>query len=637
MSPLENPNITLGTAGHVDHGKTELIKFLTGCDTDRLKEEKERGLSIDLGFAPCTIMQKQLGIVDVPGHEDFIRTMVAGASCMDGVILVVAADDGVMPQTREHLEIVELLGVRHGVVALTKIDLVDDGGVELARLELGEFLETTSLRDAPIIEMCSLTGEGFDEFYEALARLVDSIEAKSTEGVFRLPIDRSFSVRGYGTVVAGVPVSGSAGVGDEVELLPQGQKGVIRGIEVYGEPAERVVAGQCAALNVRHWQHDEIARGDTAATPGVFTPGEWFAAELSLLPHETVFVRNGDRVKLHTGTSEVQAALYLMEGNRIVGGQDTLVQFRAAQPLVAAPGDRFIIRSLTPPRTIGGGRIVEALRRRLRRTKEGVREDLAERASALSSPTDIVEYCVRTADRLLADADAVAKRAKLTRRQTLESLAALTDAGRTYRLPSGKYVHTETVEAIGMRVSEALAQYHAQHPTSRGMPLAELVEALDAPEELVTHTVDVLADGGGIAAVDGLIARAEHRVTESPQQQRVLEAVGAALREGRFRPPSVDGISKQTGLPEEEVRWALDILMERGEVIEVEDQLLFHAEAVEEARQMLADYIRNEGGLESVKYKYLLDTTRKYAIPLLDYFDRVGVTVRQGYTRFLRE
>ena len=246
--PLAQPNITLGTAGHIDHGKTSLVKFLTGCETDRLKEEKERGMSIDLGFAPCTIGDLEVGIVDVPGHENFVKTMVAGASGMDGVILVVAADDGVMPQTREHLDILTLLGIRHGMVALTKIDRVDGEYLELVRFELEEFLRGTFLQVARILPVSNLTGQGYEPFYDALADLIRSIRPKRTDGVFRMPVDRAFSAAGYGTVVAGIPVAGSAHAGDEVLLLPQGIVGRIRQIQVYGRSSDTVMAGQCAAL-----------------------------------------------------------------------------------------------------------------------------------------------------------------------------------------------------------------------------------------------------------------------------------------------------------------------------------------------------------------------------------------------------
>ncbi len=344
--PGSQINITLGTAGHIDHGKTALVKLLTGCDTDRLKAEKERGISIDLGFAPCTVGDLEIGIVDVPGHENFIKTMVAGACGMDAVMLVVAADDGVMPQTREHMEILTLLGVRHGFVALTKIDRVEAEHREMVREETRGFLQDTFLADAPICPISSITGEGFDEFYATLTHLLDSVQPKPLDGIFRLPVDRAFSARGYGSVVAGVPVSGSIGIDEELVLLPEGSLSTIRQIEVYGRASEIVKAGQCAAINVRHWDAKRIRRGHVVTLPGYFTPQQWFVGRLRLLPHERVSLKNAAQLKFHTGSSEVTATVYLLEDNRLEAGQQCLAQFYTGTPLVAGPGDHFIIRSL---------------------------------------------------------------------------------------------------------------------------------------------------------------------------------------------------------------------------------------------------------------------------------------------------
>ncbi len=410
---LQQVNITLGTAGHIDHGKTALVKCLTGCETDRLKEEKERGMSIDLGFAPCKIADMQVGIVDVPGHENFIKTMVAGASGMDGVILVVAADDGVMPQTREHLEILTLLGIRHGIVALTKIDRVEPEHREGVCADLANFLRGTFLQDSPILPVSNVTGEGFDRFLEALWDLVRKIEPKRTDGVFRMPLDRAFSVQGYGTVVSGIPVAGSAHTGDEVVLLPHNIAGRIRRIEVYGQTSDTVMAGQCAALNVGHWDQRIIRRGDTLALPGYFAPQEWFVCQLRLLPRDKLFLKSGSEVKFHTGTSDVAAMFYPLKGNHMEGGHEDLIQVRTKTPLVAGPGDYFILRTPSPVRTIGGGRIIEAVDRRLKGSRPHVYEDLQERAEAVFDETRFVEYCIRRAESPAQSPQAVAARAKV--------------------------------------------------------------------------------------------------------------------------------------------------------------------------------------------------------------------------------
>ncbi len=395
---MQQINITLGTAGHIDHGKTALVKCLTGCETDRLKEEKERGMSIDLGFAPCKIADMQVGIVDVPGHENFIKTMVAGASGMDGVILVVAADDGVMPQTREHLEILTLLGVRHGIVALTKIDRIASerreerigrSGQFPARHFFGRGPDSSSLkRDRRGIRSLSgiALGPGSGDKAQADRRRVSHAAGSS---IFRTRLrDR----RGRH------PGLRFAHVGDEVVLLPENLAGRIRRIEVYGQASDAVMAGQCAAINVGHWDHRAIRRGDTLTLPGYFAPQEWFVCMLRLLPRDKLFLKSGAEVKFHTGTSDVAAMFYPLKGNHMEGGAEGLIQVRTKTPFVAGPGDYFIIRTPSPVRTIGGGRIVEAVDRRLKGSRPGVYEDLQQRAEAVLDERRFVEYCVRRAE-----------------------------------------------------------------------------------------------------------------------------------------------------------------------------------------------------------------------------------------------
>ena len=633
---LEHPNITLGTAGHIDHGKTELIKFLTGCDTDRLKAEKERGMSIDLGYAPCTLANMQVGIVDVPGHEHFVKTMVAGAAGMDGAILVVAADDGVMPQTREHLDILTLLGVRHGVVALTKIDKVDADHQELATEELIDFLRGTFLEDAPVLPVCNLTGEGFEDFYRALADLVGAIRPKRTDGVFRVPVDRAFSARGHGTVVAGIPVSGSAREGDEIVLLPQGIEGRIRSIEVYGDKSDVVRAGQCAALNVRHWEQGTIKRGNVIAEPGYFEPSEWYVCAIRLLPHERLALKNGARARFHTGTSEQTAAVYLVEGSRLHGGEESIIQVRLSDPLVAGPGDPFILRSLSPVATIGGGTVVEAMARRQKRNRPGIARDLARRAAAAGSDRDFVEYCVRTADGLVADEASLSRRAKLPRALLSEVLGELARDGRITGVAGERYAHADTLSEAAEAVTAALTDFHTASPAAPGMERAALADATALPRAVLDAAVARLLAVGGVTEDGGRLALPEHTVSFSPEEQRLLDGLEAAFRDAGFRPPSPDAAVEQTGADRRKGQWALKTLLAHDRLVEVADGLVFHREAVDGAREALVDYIRREGRLESVKFKYLLDTSRKYAIPLLDYFDRVGVTSRVGHTRHLK-
>ncbi len=630
-------NITLGTAGHIDHGKTALVKLLTGCDTDRLKEEKERGISIDLGFAPCTVGDLEIGIVDVPGHEHFIKTMVAGACGMDAVLLVVAADDGVMPQTREHLEILTLLGVRHGFVALTKIDRVEPDYRQLVQEETRAFLQNTFLAQAPICPISSITGEGFDEFYQTLTGLLAALRPKPLDGVFRLPVDRAFSARGYGTVVAGIPVCGSIGLDGELVLLPDGQLSSIRQIEVYGRSSEVVKAGQCAAICVRHWDAKRIRRGHVVTLPGYFTPGQWFVGRLQLLPHEQIALKNGSPLKFHTGTSEVTATAYLLEGNRAEAGDVCLAQFCTSAPLVAGPGDPFIVRSLSPVRTIGGGVIIEGLDRKLKRTAPGLLDDVRRRCDAIAEPHRFVEYAVRRAPSHAAGEADLAVRTKTRPADLRAILAGLTDAGLVWPIAPGLFIHRDTVVELSRRVADLIAQFHRDSPGSVGISLDQLRERLPLDRPLLDHVLTKMKAAGQLVERNAFWAAPGHAAVFAGDDAAHVEAIEALFREAWYRPPGIDEVCQKTGIKPADVRRLLKMLVEHQRLVRVDADTLFHSEAVDAARDLLVDFIRKEGRLESVKFKYLLDTSRRFAIPLLDYLDTLGITRRDGHTRYLKD
>jgi selenocysteine-specific elongation factor len=634
--PAQQINITLGTAGHIDHGKTALVKLLTGCDTDTLKEEKERGMSIELGFAPCVIANLEVGIVDVPGHEHFIKTMVAGATGMDGVILVVAADDGIMPQTREHLDILTLLGLEHGIIALTKIDRVPPERLAAVQEDLRQFLCGTFLEAAPILPISNVTGEGLDGFVKALQALVRSIRPKTAEGVFRLPVEKIFSIKGHGTVVTGIPLAGAAKLGDEIVLLPQGLPGRITSLQVYGREADTVLAGQCAAVNVRHWDAKAVHRGNTITVPGFFAPAEWYACRLRLLAREKFSLKHAAEVKFHTGTSEVLGTVYLMQGDRASAGEECLVQLRLDEPLIAGPGDRFILRTASPPATIGGGIIVEATPRRLKRNQPEVQQDLAARAQAVLGAKGFVEYCLRTAESVAATEAEVAYRSKTPPARLREILKELVAAGRAALLAPGLYVHTETARQAEQRVAGLLGDFHKQSPQSPGMELDALVAASGMAKNVLESLLARLKAAGKTAERSGRFALATHRETFADKDRQAMERVEALFRERLFSPPGTAEAAAGARISDPEAARIVRLLLEHQRLVQVTPDILFHAEAVERARAIVVDFIRKEGQMESVKMKYLLDTTRKFAIPMLDHLDRIGVTRAVGHTRYLR-
>jgi selenocysteine-specific elongation factor len=636
VMPVEQINVTLGTAGHIDHGKTALVKLLTGCDTDRLKEEKERGMSIDLGFAPCTIGDLEVGIVDVPGHENFIKTMVAGATGVDAVLLVVAADDGVMPQTREHLDILTLLGVRRGFVALSKIDRVDREHRELVLAITRDFLRGTFLEDAPICPLSSITGEGFDALYETLCRLIATVSPRQLDGVFRLPVDRAFSSRGFGTVVTGIPVCGSARVDDEVALLPAGRTGRIRQIEVYGRASDAVRAGQCAAINMRHWDAGAIRRGQVLTLPGYFEPQDWFTARLRLLAGTKLTLKSGSQVRLHTGTSDVPVTAYLLETDRMVSGSEGLVQFRVPAGLVAGPGDPFIVRLLSPARTIGGGLLLEGGTRRLKRNRPAMIEPLRQCAEAVGHQKRFVAYAVRTAPAGAAAVPELSTRTK-TRPETLGNLLReLASEGAVAELAPGLFIHRDVLGDLSARALEHVAGFHKRSPESPGMAPDELQATLKLDKPVFAGLMSHMQAGGRLTERNGLLALPGHSAMFQGNDARYAEIVETLFVARPFQPPSIDALTADTGADRATIERIVTVLRQHKRLVRVEGGILFHRSAVERARELLVEFLRREDRLESVKFKYLLDTTRKFAIPLLDYFDRTGVTRRVGNTRFLK-
>jgi len=629
-------NITLGTAGHIDHGKTALIKCLTGCDTDHLKAEKERGMSIDLGFAPCSVSGLEVGIVDVPGHENFIKTMVAGASGIDGAIFVIAADDGVMPQTREHLDILTLLGVKYGVVALTKVDCVDQQRVGNVTAEVKDFLVGTFLEDAPILPVSGITGQGFDVFYEALKELVGTIEPKRTDGAFRLPVERTFSVKGYGTVVTGIPVAGTAKIGEAMTLFPHGIKGRIKAIQVYKRDSEIAMVGQCAALNVPQWDYKTIKRGNVVTLGEYFQPQQWYLCKLRILPHIKSPLKNGTKIKFHTGTSEIVATVYLLEESRATAGSDCLVQIRLNEPVVAAPHDRFILRTLSPVQTIGGGMIVEALPEKLRRNNPQTVQDAHDRARAVLADKDFIEYCIKTAEAFAVTETELSIRTKILPERLKAIIAELVQQDNVLYLDSKLYIHTETADNVQKQLLNIVSDFHHSKPESPGLTIEQFYEASQLKKAVFDGLLNLLISQDKLIERKHRLALPEHQETFSDDEQKILQNIESLFRERPFNPPKFEEVIEQTAAAPEKVQKILQILIEQERLVRVDNDLFFHSEAIEQARQKLTSFINKEGKLESVKFKYLLDTTRKFAIPLLDYFDRIGVTRRVGYTRYLK-
>ncbi len=635
---MEIQPIVIGTAGHIDHGKSTLVRALTGVNPDRLKEEQDRGLTIDLGFAPLTLPDgRKVGIVDVPGHERFIRNMVAGASGIDLVVLVVAADDGVMPQTREHLQIMELLGVRRGFVALTKVDLVDDELVELAEADVHEAVASTFLADAPVMRVSGTTGEGMDALRDVLFTMAAETEPRSAEGVFRMPVQRVFSKAGLGTVVTGIPVSGEVKVGDSLQVLPSGAKGKVRGLQAYKEKTDRGRAGHSTAINLADVDRGQVKRGDVVATPNFFAPQRMIAARLTTLADLGRPVTNRMPIRLHTGTADPPGEVVLLDRDEIEPGGSGLVQLRLDEPVVCAPGDRFVLRMLSPVFTLGGGQVLEESRYRLKRFKGFVLEELSRQEESLDSPVALLESILARGGEGLHTVDELAVAMKRSRQATAELLDELAGAGRAVAPREGRWIHPDRLESALARVRAALDDFFRDEPHRLLVDVIEVRRRSGIDEAMLKVLLEVEEQRGGLELLPGGRLKPAGREGELDPELKTLGAeIEKRLVAARFQPPSTEELAAVCGADEPATRRALEHLVDRGVADHVGGGLHLSAACVEEAREAVVQNCERNGQLMIPELRDELGTSRKYLIPLLEALDARGVTLRQGGHRVLK-
>ncbi len=454
--------------------------------------------------------------------------------------------------------------------------------------------------------------------------------------MFRVPLDRAFSAKGFGAVVAGIPVAGAATLGDELVLLPQNARGRVKRIEVYGHDSDTVRAGQCAAINLGHCDAKEVGRGDVLTLPDYFAPSEWYLARLRLLPGETVKLKNGSEVRFHTGTSDVSATLYFLDREEPRAGSEHTIQVRVHRPVVAGPGDAFILRALSPVRTVGGGTIIEAEERRLNRNRPGLLDDLAARHAAVGQDAAFVEYSVRHAPKLVIGEVEIARRAKVLRPRLQEVLGELIRGQKVLAAGGALYLHRQTADEAGSALCRLLTEHHRQSPESPGMTIEQVRQATAWEKPVLDAVLALLKTAGRIAERNQRLALAEHRPVFQDEDAARLTAIEELYQRQPFSPPSAEEAARTLSLTPQIMNRLLGALKEHQRLIDVGEGMLFHADAVARARQLLVEHIQKEGRLESVQFKYLVETTRKFALPLLDYFDRVGLLRRAGNTRYLK-
>ena len=623
--------VVVGTAGHIDHGKSSLVRRLTGIDPDRLPEEKDRGLTIDLGFAPMQLPGGELvGIIDVPGHEKFIRNMVAGASGIDLVVLVVAADDSVMPQTLEHLSIMTILGVQRGIIAINKIDLVDEEMLELVEEEIRDTVKGTFLEDAPMMRVSAETEAGIDELREAVVSMIDELPSRETDGVFRLPIQRVFSAKGHGTVVTGVPVSGSVSKDDRLEILPGEHKGRVRGLQAYKVTVDRARAGHSTAINLADVNYKDLTRGMVAATPGYFTATEMLEVSLRALPSLPNALTHRMPIRFLQGTMEAVGRLYLLDCTTLEPGEEAVAQIRLEEPVVVAPGDRFVLRQTSPMITLGGGEILDRSRWRLKTGKDFVVESVRRKMSALDSPQDYLRSLLRDALLEIHTTEELSRRMTITQDQVSQYLQELAEAGDLKALPGDRWLVREGIRMAGERITGAIEAAFREDPYRVSVKALEIRDALRLEETFLEAVYQQLVEEervhrlrGGRLSLPGY----EPPIPEGERQ--ALEKYRNYLSEHLFEAARNEDLAPMLGTSEALIGKLQSLLVDRGELVRLTPDVVLLEEAILEAVRRLAAHHETAGPFSAAEAKDLLGTTRKFAIPLLEYLDKQGWTRRR--------
>ena len=632
--------IILGTAGHIDHGKTSLIKAVTGIDTDRLKEEKERGITIELGFAALDLPSGQhLGIVDVPGHEKFVKNMVAGATGIDIVVMVIAADEGVMPQTREHLEICTLLGVQHGMVAVTKIDMVDEEWLELALEDIRDFVKGTFLQDAPIVTLSAVTEEGIPEFIQALDELAAKIPERPPSDLFRLPIDRVFTMKGFGTVITGSLISGRVKVGETIMIYPSGITSKVRGIQVHNRSAEEAEAGMRTAINFQGLEKEAISRGDVLSKPAVLMASYMVDVSLHYLASNKKPLKNRSRVRFHTGTSEVLGNLILLDRDELPPGEDSVAQLRLDSAAALVKDDRFVIRSYSPVVTIGGGKVLNPIPTKHKRFKPVTVAGLKQLSN--QPPEAVIAFHIQASDLQGLSFAHLKVMTNMPDRQlesTLQSLLSnktLIQVDKENRI----YIHHNCFKTLKDEFQSHLADYHRAHPLKPGMSKEELKTKFPPflSSKLFNLTLNQMVKEKQIAQEENTVRLTSHTISLGSKQTDVKNKILETYLQAGLQPPYFKELAKSIDADPKRSKDILMHLVNQGDIIKVKADLYFHAATIEKLKQKLVAYLEARGEINTPQFKDMTGVSRKYVIPLAEYFDSTNVTLRVGDVRKLRK
>jgi selenocysteine-specific elongation factor len=619
-------HIILGTAGHIDHGKSSLVKALTGIDPDRLKEEKERGITIDIGFADLVYPESDLtvGIVDVPGHEKLIRNMLAGAGGIDLVLLVIAADEGIMPQSREHLSICNLLKIKSGLIAVTKSDLVEKEWLSLIHDEIRDFVKGTFLEGSPLVTVSSKTGEGLDLLKEKIRDISLTITPKTSDGLFRLPIDRVFTLKGFGTVITGTAISGKVSVEDPLEILPSNIETKVRGLHSHGRSIATAYAGQRVAINLQGVEKEDLKRGDVAVVPSRFTPTKKLNVFLHLLP-DSPLLKNKSLVHFYAGTSETVARVILYEREELKAEEDAYCQFRLHDPVVVMSGDRYIIRRFSPLETLGGGEVLDPTPLR-RRRKDGTADldilhtgTLEQKISLKIEKTGNAGISVNALEGWInAEIQTIS-----------DSIRGLKTSGEIM-LHEDILLHRKSFQVLQEGIVEQLKNFHKKNPLKAGMPKEEVRNNLKIEPKLFNF---ILANITDVVVEKNLIRLKEFKVSLSSSEETSKTKILELLQKGKFQPPTKDELSFALKIEQKPVSDIMGMLTKEGMLVRINESIYLPAGVFNEMISLLKGFFAKKNELTVAEFRDLLNTTRKYALPFLEYLDSNKVTLRTGDVR----
>jgi selenocysteine-specific elongation factor len=644
----QKPHVIVGTAGHIDHGKTALVKALTGIDADTLGEEKRRGITIELGFVFLDAPEsaKQVVFIDVPGHEKLVKTMVAGASNIDAALLVVAADEGISVQTKEHFDILRLLDIPRGIVVLSKSDLVDGDRLEKLRKEVEGFARGAFLESAPVIAASAVSGAGIEELRSSLVEMAASVGVRHDSGVFRLPVDRVFTMSGFGTVTAGTVLSGRVALGERVEVYPEGLTSRVRGIQVHHSRVERSVVGRRTAINLPEIKKEELRRGQCVAQPGSLVSTQRLDGRLYLLKSFAKELKNRTRVRLHVGTAEVIGRLSLLESDLMRPGETGLVQFILECPTTALPGDRFVIRSFSPVLTIGGGVILDGDPPKHKRQDAQVIQGLKRLEGPLD---DKVEQMYRKAGLnpqspartalMLGEQEALVREA--TERLEKQGILVPGLVSETSSAKTDFFLHRTCLDRLTQAVRKELEAYLAQNPYQSSMPLAELRSRLARYTPMEAGIQDLALQGleraGEVSLSSGRVSPAGYHVDLNPKDRELADKIERVFRRGDVTPPLESEVREQLAVPQKTFTHLMRLLIEQERLIRLDDKVTYHSRTLHRIRAFVIEYIQRQGSITLAELRDALKFSRKYAQPILEYFDNIGLTSRVGDKRVLAD